>query len=55
MRMEAGRASALHACICRGAAGSQHKSMYVWHDDGVSAPRKRDAENDITSFKDLPR
>ena len=29
--------------------------MYVWHDDGTSAPRKRDFENDITSFKDLPR
>ena len=29
--------------------------MYVWHDDGMSAPRKRDFENDITSFKDLPR
>ena len=33
----------------------QSKSMYVWHDDGMSAPRKRDFENDITSFKDLPR
>ena len=40
---------------CRGGAGLQSKSMYVWHDDGMSAPRKRDFENDITSFKDLPR
>ena len=38
---------------CRGGAGLQSKSMYVWHDDGMSAPRKRDFENDITSFKDL--
>ena len=40
---------------CRGGAGLQSKSMYVWHDDGMSAPRKRDFENDITSFKNLPR
>ena len=40
---------------CRRPPGAQRKSMYVWHDDGMSAPRKRDVENDITSFKDLPR
>ena len=33
----------------------QSNSMYVWHDDGMSTPRKRDFENDIASFKDLPR
>ena len=40
---------------CRNASTGQTKRTYIWHDDGLTAPRQQDLLNNVATFKDLPR